>query len=175
MEKATRERFPRGIWVPSWSCCCRWGLSRNGAENWVGRTTRVEPGWSEHRSGTCRYVRRFRAPTPMETSPMMAIAEGTGFLVRSIVATANATINPPTSIIATPLLFRFSVTSASFHAGFWCSSPEQTKVIRYVHPVWYAYVPMPDGRWDVRSCAGFDDSGRLVAECTCGADAGLDG
>ena len=60
----------------------------------------------------------------------MAIAEGTGLLVRSIVATANATINPPTSISATPLLFRFSVTSASFHAGFRCSSPEQTKVIR---------------------------------------------
>ena len=39
MENATRERFPRGIWVPSWSCCCRRGLSRNGAEDWVGQTT----------------------------------------------------------------------------------------------------------------------------------------
>ena len=66
----------------------------------------------------CCYVRRLRAPTPIETSPMMAIAEGTGLLVRSIVATANAIINPPTTIIATPLLFRFSVTSASSHAGF---------------------------------------------------------
>jgi hypothetical protein len=52
----------------------------------------------------------------METSPMMAIAEGTGLLVRSIVATANATIKPPTSIIARPLLFQLSATSASFHA-----------------------------------------------------------
>jgi hypothetical protein len=48
---------------------------------------------------------------------MMAIAEGTGLLVRSIVATANATINPPTSIIARPLLFQLSAISASFHAG----------------------------------------------------------
>jgi hypothetical protein len=46
----------------------------------------------------------------------MAIAEGAGFSVRSIVATANATINPPTIIIAKPLPFRISVTSAFFHA-----------------------------------------------------------
>ena len=65
-----------------------------------------------------RYVRRFRAPTPIETSPMMAIAEGTGLLVRSIAATANAIINPPTIIIATPVLFELAVIRASFHARF---------------------------------------------------------
>ena len=70
------------------------------------------------RTHMCLYVRRFRAPTPIETSPMMAIAEGMGLLVRSIVATANATINPPTIINATPVLFRLSVIRASFHASF---------------------------------------------------------
>jgi hypothetical protein len=49
---------------------------------------------------------------------MMAIAEGTGLLLGSIGATANTTINSPASIIATPLLFSFSVTAALFHAGF---------------------------------------------------------
>jgi hypothetical protein len=72
----------------------------------------------------CGYVRRLRAPTPIATSPMMAIADGTGFSVRNIVATANATISPPTSIIARPLLFRFSVTRPSFHPGFIYSSLE---------------------------------------------------
>ena|GEM_PF-5737621 len=60
-------------------------------------------------------MRRFRAPTPIETSPMTAIAEGAGLLVRTIVATANAIINPPTIIIATPVFFGPSVISASFH------------------------------------------------------------
>ena len=49
---------------------------------------------------------------------MMAIADGTGLSVRSITTMAKATIAPPTSIIATPLLLRFSATSASFHIGF---------------------------------------------------------
>ena len=49
---------------------------------------------------------------------MMAIAEGTGLLVRSIAATANAIINPPTIIIATPVLFELAVIRASFHARF---------------------------------------------------------
>jgi hypothetical protein len=59
--------------------------------------------------------RRFRAPTPMETSPMMAIAAGTGLAVKSIVATENATINPPTSIMAVPRLFQFVAISTSSH------------------------------------------------------------
>jgi len=62
--------------------------------------------------------RRIRAPTPMETSPMMAIAEGMGFSVNMIVMTANPTISPPTIIIAVPRLFQVSAISASFHAGF---------------------------------------------------------
>jgi hypothetical protein len=64
----------------------------------------------------------------------MAIADGTGFSVRNIVATANTTISPPTSIIARPLLFRFSAISASFHAGFIHSSLEHRKMIQYVKP-----------------------------------------
>lgn len=47
---------------------------------------------------------------------MTTIAEGTALLVRSIVATANATINPPTIIIAAPVLLILSVIRASFHA-----------------------------------------------------------
>jgi hypothetical protein len=62
--------------------------------------------------------RRFRAPTPIETSPMMAIAEGMGFSVKMIVTTANATSSPPTIIIAVPRLFQLSAISASFHTGF---------------------------------------------------------
>jgi len=54
---------------------------------------------------------------------MMAIAEGTGLFVRSIVATANAIINPPTIIIAAPVLFARSVIRASFHARSSRSSP----------------------------------------------------
>jgi hypothetical protein len=62
--------------------------------------------------------------------------------VRNIVATANATISPPTSIIARPLLFRFSVTSASFHPGFTLSSLEHRKVFQYVHPGRCTYVSL---------------------------------
>jgi hypothetical protein len=51
----------------------------------------------------------------METSPMMAIAAGTGLAVKSIVATENATINPPTSIMAVPRLFQFVAISTSSH------------------------------------------------------------
>jgi hypothetical protein len=84
----------------------------------------ITPPTTGNIGGMCRYVRRLRAPTTIATSPMMAIADGTGFSVRNIVATANATISPPTSIIARPLLFRFSVTRPSFHAVSTYSSLE---------------------------------------------------
>jgi hypothetical protein len=72
----------------------------------------------------------------------MAIADGTGFSVRNIVAMANATINPPTIIIARPLSFRFSAIGASFHTGFTYSSLEHRKVIQFVKPGRYPYVPL---------------------------------
>ncbi len=61
---------------------------------------------------------------------MMANADGAELSVRSITTIANATITPPTSIIATPLVVRFSVTSASFHIGLRCSSSKQTSLAR---------------------------------------------
>lgn len=45
----------------------------------------------------------------------MAIADDTGLAVRSIVTMANATISPPTTIIAVPLLLQFMAISTSSH------------------------------------------------------------
>jgi hypothetical protein len=67
-------------------------------------------------------VRRFRDPTAMNTKPITASGTARGSEETSIVAVANAIINPPTSIIAVPRLGQVTCIRQSCHTNCMSSS-----------------------------------------------------